>query len=317
MALSVSVWDHVLSPSACCYLHATSSVGNLGDECHTAFDRSLPPRTPLESALHSILAELGDTSPCVEYWWRDEWQHVEAHCDVDEYLFERDGVWSYPINGHVLYLEVGRAVQGPTCVWSRGGTTRDDFGVLTTVPAKAGRLLRFDGDLMHAVPAPTDVWLDEDHWFEGVESDTPEDRIRSVVLFNTWKTPPLDVDSAPSTNPIQRVKLLADEFGGDAIDVLLASMETPDDTCLPFANWLPVHPFVQESSAVEDNSRGPPRYFVSLLGESQRRRQEEEEVELLAPAGLIEALTADSVVTRLPACAHDAACASTDHDGKF
>ena len=56
---------------------------------------------------------------------------------------------------------MGSAVRGPTCVWARDpdADSRTDFGVLTTVPAVSGRLLRFDGELMHAVPKPPNVWL--------------------------------------------------------------------------------------------------------------------------------------------------------------
>ena len=63
----------------------------------------------------------------------------------------------------MLYLSVGKLVLGPTCVWEGGGGGggHDDLGALTTVPARAGRLLRFDGRLMHAVPQPVDVWLEE------------------------------------------------------------------------------------------------------------------------------------------------------------
>ena len=70
----LTVWDGVFSPSACHYLHTASSIGGLGDEQHTVFHRAQPPRTPLESALHSVLVALGDDSPHVEYWWRDEWE---------------------------------------------------------------------------------------------------------------------------------------------------------------------------------------------------------------------------------------------------
>ena len=95
---------------------------------------------------------------------------MEAHCDVDEELFERDGAWSFPTNAHVLYLQVGRAVRGPTCVWEQGDSgEHEDLGALITVPARAGRLLRFDDCLMHAVPQPVDTWLDEEFWLDEPE----------------------------------------------------------------------------------------------------------------------------------------------------
>jgi len=299
------VWDNVFSPSACAYLHATSSIGGLGDELHTAFDRSLPPRTPLESALHSVLLELDDPSPVVEYWWRDEWQHVEAHCDVDEELFEQEGRWSFPTNGHVLYLRAGSAVRGPTCVWARGGAVREDFGPLTTVPARVGRLLRFPGDCMHAVPEPTDVWLDDDdsdEWLGDVpEGDDEDDYVRSVVLFNTWQAMPLDVPVAPATDPIESVRQLAEDFGGSVIEDVIASMASPDDQCLPSSQWARVSPAVVKGSGTADRSGSgasvPRSYYVALLGERLRRRQDDEEIELAAPSGLVEALIAERTVT--------------------
>lgn len=66
----------------------------------------------------------------VEYWARQSWMHLEAHRDCDEFLngeaFKRAGgvaarpacaVLRYPNSGHVLYLDVGSDVQGPTCVF--------------------------------------------------------------------------------------------------------------------------------------------------------------------------------------------------------
>ena len=303
------VYDNVFTASALQYLHSTSSIGGLGDEHHTAFDRrAAQPRTPLESALHSVLLELGDESPCVEYWWRDEWQHVEAHCDVDEELFERDGVWSYPTNAHVLYLKVGRAVRGPTCVWDRADDAssagRADFGALTTVPASEGRLLRFDGSLMHAVPEPVDVWLDEPASLELPTGSSEEDYVRSVVLFNTWPAAPLDVGVAPASDPRETVRSLAAEFGGAKIKEVLAAMEQPDDKCLPFYTWRPVGPRVRSGAAMAAGDADC--YFVSLLGERDRRRQVDDEVELAAPVGLIEALSSEDDVTRF--VAKDGSC---------
>ena len=62
-----------------------------------------------------------------------------------------------------------------------------------TVPAVAGRLLRFEGSMLHAVPRPTDVWLLP--FVQGTSlTDPPEEWGRSVILFNTWHdAPPKDV----------------------------------------------------------------------------------------------------------------------------
>ena len=122
----------------------------------------------------------------MEYWSRQEWKHIEAHADVDEKLAAGGGPLRYPEHGHVLYLEVGPKVQGPTCVWEGGAFD----GAMTTVPAVPGRVLRFQGKLQHAVPRPADVWLSP---FVISQSGSAEDFVRSVVLFNCWEEPPLDV----------------------------------------------------------------------------------------------------------------------------
>lgn len=46
-----------------------------------------------------------------------------------------------------------------TGVHSGGDLVRPESFELSVVPAVPGRLLRFKGDLLHAVPRPTDVWL--------------------------------------------------------------------------------------------------------------------------------------------------------------
>ena len=67
-----AVYDGVLNHGACAAVDAFAQQwGGLG---HTLYRRDTTgPRTPLEAALESILVELGDDAPVVEYWWRDEW----------------------------------------------------------------------------------------------------------------------------------------------------------------------------------------------------------------------------------------------------
>jgi hypothetical protein len=101
----------------------------------------------------------------------------------------------YPTHGHVLYLQMGTQVKGPTCIFencSSGGdlVTRTDVS-LVTVPAVEGRVLRFPGDALHAVPRPTDVWLLP--FVQGSPDFNPSQFERSVILFNTWQDPPLGV----------------------------------------------------------------------------------------------------------------------------
>jgi hypothetical protein len=144
----------------------------------------------------NILDELGDSSPYIEYWCRQEWRHIEAHADVDEFLAKSGNPrFRYPTHGHVLYLQIGTQVKGPTCIFencSSGGdlATRTEVS-LVTVPAVEGRLLRFPGDALHAVPRPTDVWLLP--FVQGSPDFNPSQFERSVVLFNTWQDPPMGV----------------------------------------------------------------------------------------------------------------------------
>ena len=315
------VFDNVFSPSASLYLHTAASIGSLGDEQHTVFDRSLPPRTVLETALNSVLEQLGDDAPHVEYWWRDTWELVDAHADVDEYGFEDYGKLRYPEHGHVLYLAVGPAVEGPTAVWDpvEGSTNSgaDAFGALTIVPAREGRLLRFQGDCMHGVPRPADVWLQ--HRFDGADgidvwrssADLPvEDEAeaapppaahhltRSVVLFNTWQDAPVDVDTAPATDPLEVVKEFAADFGGAAVDEKVAILSTPDALCQLVDQWRRTSPqLVAADSAADAAAAERTRLRVRLMGKTERHAHTEDSIELPAPAGLRDALVESSAVT--------------------
>lgn len=191
---AVEVFDGVFSSATCAALHEHASSRGLG---HALYSRSSGPSTPLEHAFESFLSELGDPSANVEYWSRQEWKHIEAHADVDEALAAKGGPMRYPSFGHVMYLSVGPRVNGPTCVWQPGEKGGRFGGALSVVPAVEGRVLRFQGQLQHAVPRPADVWLAP---FAISQSGTKEDFMRSVVLFNCWPdedAPPLDVERDP------------------------------------------------------------------------------------------------------------------------
>lgn len=164
---------------------------------------------------------------------------IEAHADVDESLakvhdkdmpsieerkakypstfHKQSGGYRYPTHGHVLYLQIGRDVKGPTVVFpgcSSGGdlyskecTNNDSFDNISktvqmiSIPAVSGRLLRFNGKDIHAVPRPHDLWLLP--FVSGSADFEPEDQWgRSVILFNVWpgeEASPLDVPlNAPS-----------------------------------------------------------------------------------------------------------------------
>ena len=184
---------------------------------------------------HSDAAPQSDI--VVEYWCRQEHLNLEAHADVDEVFFERccnkmdknkkknnknkEPVSSsssfgpgfrYPTVGHVLYLTRPTLGRGPTCVFppnnqvgsNTNNTTSDNTNCITdeissvvTIPAVPGRVLRFPGNSLHAVPKPADVWFSNTNDSDGEEDeddDDDDDEERSVVLFNTWEATNDDAD---------------------------------------------------------------------------------------------------------------------------
>jgi hypothetical protein len=80
------------------------------------------------------------------------------------------------------------------------GSEKSGSVELVTIPAVPGRLLRFEGDSLHAVPRPANLWLLK--FVQGAANYEPEEEWgRSVILFNTWDEPPLDVPTdSPKTD---------------------------------------------------------------------------------------------------------------------
>jgi hypothetical protein len=195
---SFQIFDNVVTEEKRKVLHNIASENGLS---HNLLHRTMAmtlSSSPLENALMEILNELNDPSPYVEYWCRQEWRHIEAHADVDENrarLLGRTAELRYPTHGHVLYLQVGTHVRGPTCLFDNctsGGNMASclEDVRLITVPAVEGRLLRFPGHILHAVPRPTDLWTLP--FVQGSPSFIPTHMYeRSVVLFNTWQDPPM------------------------------------------------------------------------------------------------------------------------------
>ena len=148
----------------------------------------------------------------VEYWTRQEWHHILAHQDMDEgweKLLRRErqeclaqnrkdcnvkNNFRHPFTGQVLYLSIGNNVRGPTVIFD-AQTGKDLMTNHTTnmisVPAVNGRLLRFPGDRLHAVPRPADVYWTLDQSKNHIHT---KDYERSVLLFNLWKTDSMLVD---------------------------------------------------------------------------------------------------------------------------
>jgi len=165
---SVEVYENVFNDDILRLLDSELKRSGLG---HTVFNFRQP-RTCTESAISSFLEDIGDTSCLIEYWWREEWLSLDLHRDVDEELAKVENTFRYPKNGHVLYLSVGKEVNGPTIIIQEKNVTDNNFGSqniqkirpvfnnITIVPAVNGRMLRFEGNLLHAVPRPALAYLD-------------------------------------------------------------------------------------------------------------------------------------------------------------
>ncbi len=299
--MRISIHDRVFSASACTLLHtfisqdyasiaARSSLleGALTGNGGTRLFARWQPDTPVETALASYLdslAEDDDGTRYVEYWTRPHWAHVKAHADIDEYHKELspESPPRHPTSAHVLYLSVGQRVRGPTCVWE--GSAESPFGgAMAVVPAVAGRVLRFDGSLQHAVPKPAGVWLDplppDEAGAVPGGGDASGELLRSVVLFNTWSEPPADLLSSLQTLP----------RGGGGGRGLCAE----DVRCAPLAEWqrMPM------ATPLAGRQTGVMR--LGLLGAEARRGYDVDAIEVPVSDVLRPALEEGHTATRVP-----------------
>lgn len=189
---------------------------------------------------------------------------------------------------------MGSEVHGPTCLFpgrKNGGdlvttttTNSDDSSSsvvlddveLVTVPAVVGRLLRFEGSILHAVPRPADLWLLP---FTKYGPREPESEYgRSVVLFNTW---PADDDDPPPRD------VHVDDT--TKLDSNSSSSSSNSDMvqCERYESWNEA--FIQDKSMTDDSD------FVSkckiwLLGDLPRRGHPDRNVRLQAASDLKDVL---------------------------
>lgn len=295
----VTVWDNVVPSNILSELHKEASKSGLGHKAFTRQGMSTSDnksnyhhdknRPLIEVILDKILTELGDNSNSsnstqfVEYWTRQEWRHIEAHADVDEHLArEQDNdpsldksdelpLFRYPTNGHVLYLQVGSEVKGPTCLFpnkSSGGDLlkggKDEDIDLVIVPSVEGRLLRFDGRLLHAVPRPADLWFLP--FVQGAPTFTPEELWgRSVILFNTWD------DEPPHQVPL-------DEVQGD--DEISSNNQVSINT---FQQWEEIFSYDKDPDTCNEPIRFGTPAKIWLLGNERRRNYGMRTIKLNAP----------------------------------
>ena len=321
----VSVYDGAFSPSACEELHYLASLrGDDGSSIFTRPPHNEKPLTPLEHAIDSALVELDDTSKLVEYWSRDKYMNIDAHVDIDEMQLEEERTLRCPKVAHVLYLQVQTGLRGPTCVFPdkkigwRIDVDNGDISVdLVTVPAVQGRILRFPGSAMHAVPRPANRWLlsreeeralrdqeeeeqfldkssleeeDDDEWDD-------EDVERSVVLFNTWpedEPPPRGVNGDYATGALPDGIELDEEDAADFSKTQEAQrlVEWEEEyglnaqriRCHPRSEWQNVGIQIQaaEPESVQDELR------ICLMGKKKRRAYLKKIARLAGPVGALQ-----------------------------
>ena len=334
----VKVYENAFNPSACEMLHylAVDHHERTNDGSST-FDRpphNRRPLTPLENAIDSALTEMGDETKLVEYWSRDEYMNVDAHTDIDEVMLEEKGKLRCPLESHVLYLEVKDGIVGPTCVfpgeqigWGQNEQSgnKNKEKELVIVPAVQGRILRFPGGAMHAVPNPAhrwlmskeeekalrdeegnsdyEEWLDEEAFDDMDEDDDCDDEIeRSVLLFNTWadeEPGPQGVngDSATGALPegIELSKEDASAFLKSQEEQIFAQWEEEYGKgyqaiiCNPFSEWKAVSiQNIEEARSVGD-STSPETVNVSLMGTKKRRLYPKQYAALQGPKDQVDA----------------------------
>jgi hypothetical protein len=308
----IQVYDHVFSPEACQELHelavdhASRSESSVVHRFGGGGTETTDTMTPLEQALHFLLKEVGDTTtPIIEYWSRDEYMNINAHCDIDERQLENEGTLRFPDWSHVLYLQV--AVRGPTCVVLEGENEEENLTTVVTVPAVKGRLLRFPGHLLHAVPNPPHRWLlsakeeralrqeeedellmdnEDEEWDDDDEDDDDdydEEIERSVLLFNTWSgESPLGVlpdtltgavpDGIEIDDDDQKAYLDQQQAAQSAEWQELYGPNAESLQCNPRETWSENQPSLLSSQGSEDSVR------VSLMGKQKRRLRVEKQM---------------------------------------
>lgn len=300
----VEVYDNVLDPETAHWLHDECVAFSQSDELvHDETWLSLFPledperHSPIQQLLDKIMREMYPdvTEPTyhIEFWSRSQWSHILAHQDMDETHQTKTAEQpSIPVRtpetGQVLYLKLGKKVRGPTVVWNttRGGDLMDlepgTFSEMISVPAVEGRLLRFQGNLLHGVPRPYDVY-----WNDVFELEEDPEYERSVLLFNTWRANETIIDS-------QLMEPVLSEEDAKPIP----------KSCHPKSEWKPVevtkYP-IPEQSWLDSIFVSPfAELEVPMMGNERRRGMKKRSALLDAPKGAADALSLTSQVTSIP-----------------
>jgi hypothetical protein len=183
---------------------------------------------------------------------------------------------------------------------------------LVTVPAVQGRLVRFDGRAMHAVPKPSTRWLlseeaqqrlkqeeiqaleedddwdGDDDWDDDYDDDEEEeDSDRSVILFNTWPNGPpprgVDADSMTGALPLG-IELDEEEIEGEPNEYI--ESDNVLDTglqCNDLKEWREIS-ILQPATYNDDLGDTMSQMArISLMGNQARRKHPKSIVSLHAP----------------------------------
>ena len=230
---TVQVFDGVLSRSCLAELTAPPNY-DIGPDIYRRSDGS---SSPQEVLIESLLTGLSfESTREVEWWGRSEWKTVEAHRDVDEEAATARSERRYPTHSIVVYLSIEPGLRAPTCLWVPG----DEPGrsALLAVPAVAGRMLVFPGELLHAVPCPTLSWLGKGEAGEAGTPKQPRARrsgSRRVMVLNLWD------DRAPADECRQEEEEEAEEAeAGDEESLEVVEFIASRVECEPRASWRPV-----------------------------------------------------------------------------
>ena len=301
--------------------------------------------TNLEQAIDSIITAIEENSETdlkigkeqdenddlmvVEYWSRQNHMPIDVHSDIDEIQLLEDGTIRTPKFGHILYLIIGDEIKksggAPTIIFPDNKKTWNNGNEasalkMVAIPAVSGRLVRFDGRMMHAVPCPAMDWLennihdvthtdrDDDDIDEDDLYDVDNEYLRSVLIFNTWPSsegpPPKGVDPDPQTSLIPSGIELGGidlDIGGDEKD----ESNYSDDSvaCNLFTKWknVVVPSYLHSMNNLKDSTENCIKARLPLMGKVERRGNEESFVNIVAPASMKTALTQQSAVSEISA----------------
>jgi len=204
-----------------------------------------------EIFVESVLVEAGDEGNAVEYWGRTEWLGVETHRDCDESAASQTGIRRFPDRVYIAYLDIQLGLIAPTVLWAPDtGSQSKKEGRLWAVPAVTGRVVSFEGSLLHSVPRPACQFLDT------VDAEPAMTKRRHVLIINSWS------DHAPNLDD--------DEYDTVVDRVHPTHVHTSDCLkCAPRHLWQPATAQQRDSATGGHNGSGC-SFAVSTFGNDSK-----------------------------------------------